>query len=96
MKDPEINRIDGAIIGLTAMVAQLQGSELAFQQLLAELKPTLTPEQQTIVAQYWKYTLEHRKKLLENFKTQLAPNDAAAFEKILLAKPLSPPSIQNN
>jgi len=96
MKDPEINRIDGAIIGLTAMVAQLQGSELALQQLLSELKPTLTKEQLAIVSQYWKHTREQRKKLLDNFKPQLAPNDAAAFEKIPLAKPSSPPSFENN
>jgi transposase-like protein len=96
MKDPEINRIDGAIIGLTAMVAQLQGSELALQQLLAELKPTLTSDQQIIVSRYWAHTREQRKKLLDKFKPQLSPNDAALFEKILLAQQEPPPSFRNN
>lgn len=96
MRDKDIERIDGAILGLTAMVAQLQGSELALQQLLSELKPTLTPEQLAIVARYWEHTREHRRKLFEKFKPQLSPSDATLFGDILTGKEAPPSSYERN
>jgi hypothetical protein len=96
MNDPQINKINGAITGLTAMVAQLQGSELALQQLLSELKPTLTLEQLAIVSQYWEHTREHRRKISEKFKPQLSPNDAQLFDSILLGGGVSPTSYERN
>lgn len=52
MKDPEINRIDGTILGMTRWMAQLSASQATTRCILEALSKTLTPEQKQIISQY--------------------------------------------
>lgn len=90
MKDPNLERMDKAILGLNAWIIDLAYSNLAIQRVLKDLLPTMTPEQQEIIRRYGKYRDEMTEAALIKIEDQ-DPRKAALLSNFLSAKKPKPP-----
>ena len=82
MNDPNIERLDKTITGLTAMVHDVQYSNLALQRVLKDLMPTMTLQQQEIFRKYAEYKKQmSQAALIKLEKTN--PRLAAVLSSIL-------------
>jgi len=82
MSDPNIERIDKTVTGLTAMYHDLKYSQLAIERILKEILPTMTLEQGKIIQRFGEY----KKEMLENALIKVEntnPRLAAILSSIL-------------
>jgi hypothetical protein len=85
MKDPEIEKIHKAILGLNGWTLDLAYGHLAIQRVLKDLLPTMTPEQQKIIRRYGKYKKEMTEEALIKIE-DTNPRKAALLSSFLSPK----------